>query len=123
MGLSGAERRAQWRVRQAAEVERMRKAAAALRATPASKRKIDALHRRVPDLEAELAQERAAKVAKPAPPRVDPDSEVARLREENRKLRAKLRQLQKSSNATGSPAGPCNAAAVLHSSMSAAAVF
>jgi hypothetical protein len=57
MGLSGAERQARYRARQAAEVERLRQ-------------------------EAELARKRAAspKAGKVAKPPADPESEVSRLK-------------------------------------------
>ena len=128
MGLNNAEQQARWRERRAAEVEQLRKTAttAGLALVHAEN---DLLHRRVTNLEAELARERAAKAeAAPAlqqlaearatidglllhikklelvierlrkPPAdaalISADSEVTRLKQQNRELQFKLRYLK-----------------------------
>ena len=100
MGLNDAIRQARWRSKRNAEVERLRRAAVEQSEQLAAARKeieIAALERETAVLKKALAHERqqqeAAKV-EAANAAAAPLSEIARLKEKNRKLRADLRDMK-----------------------------
>jgi hypothetical protein len=107
MSLSNAERQARWRARRAAEIERLRKAAARQgKGEPASGApgREAALQARIRNLEVQVAYERQARRyaeaeakagPKPARAPVDPDSELARAKAKIVELEARLRAVVK----------------------------